>query len=210
MNKPSNYFGGILMMLVGVLFLMVNTLLTLLMPIGDSFTELMASEAFLHRLSVATLLMFLLTIGTYYLYIFNENRKQTVDRICFGIAFLGCFALFAHEWAQVFYIYPLANAAPQSLEALENVEGFSLYDFEAAIAAGLYSVGWLAFATLLFIRNTYGRLAPGLVMFGFLAIILLTILLPQPYGGVLGSIPLGIGYFLLGRELYILEEVRQH
>ena len=112
MNNSSNLFGGTLMMLVGVLFLLVNTLLTILMPMGDPFTELMASDAFLHRLSAATLLMFLLTIGTYYLYIFNDKRKQTADKICFGIAFLGCFALFAHEWAQVFYIYPLANAAP--------------------------------------------------------------------------------------------------
>jgi hypothetical protein len=142
---------------------------------------------------------------------FRHQSYQPSDKIqWFGIAFLGGSALFAHEWAQVFYIYPLANAAPQSLEALENVEGFNLYDFEAAVAAGLYSLGWLAFATLLLIRKTYGRLAPGLVIFGFLAIIVLSILLPQPYGGVLGSIPLGMGYLLLGRKLYTLEQVREH
>lgn len=208
MNEPSKLFGGRVLMLAGILFLLVNTLLTLLMPFGSP--DLMASDAFLHRLSAATLLMFLLALGTYFLHVHSENRQQVVDRICFGLAFLGCCALFAHEWAQVFYIYPLANAAPQSIEALENVEGFSLYNFEAAIAAGLYSFGWLAFATLLFIRKPYGRLAPGLILLGFLMVILLTILLPAPYGGVLGSIPLAAGYFLLGRSLYVSGQTDEH
>ena len=199
--QTSAQTGGNYMILAGILFVLVNTILGLLMPWDAPFTNLVSSQAFFNRLSTATLLMLVLTIGTFYLYRFLPTADRLVDKVCFGLAFGGCCALFAHEWGQTFYLHPLAIASPQGLEALDGAEGFGLYDFEAVLAAGLYSIGWLAFSILLFIRKTYGRLGPLLVVFGFLAVMGLTATLPAPWGGVIGAVPLAMGYLTLGLKL---------
>ena len=204
MVSQNNNLGGNVMIFAGVLFLLVNTVLTILMPITTD-AMLMATDAFLHRLSAATLLMFMLMIGTYFLYHNLPTAERLIDKLIFGLAFIGCSVLFAHEWAQVFYLHPLAIAAPEGLNAMENSGRFDLYDFEAALSAILYSLGWISFAILLFIRKTYGRLGPLLVIIGFFSIPVLMNILPFPYGAVFGSIPMALGYSLLGYKLKRLD-----
>ena len=126
--SSQSKWGGTILMIVGVLFIVVNTILAPLMPVELEFPGTMASPEFLNRLSAAIFLMFFLSLGTYYLYTHLPTASKAVDRTCFGIAFLGNVFLFAHEWAQVFYVYPMANVAPQGLIAVENMEGFNLYD----------------------------------------------------------------------------------
>ena len=201
-GKKPDKFGGTVMILAGALFIIVNTVLAVRIPMEAGFPTSFASDAFFHRLASATVLMFLLMVGTLRAYQGLPSAGQPADRICFGLAFVGCAMLFAHEWGQVFFLHPLAVAAPEGLQALEGPPGnFDLYDFEAALAVVGYLVGWLAFSILLLVRATYGRLAPGLVAGGFLSVSVLTALLPAPWGGVAGNLPIGAGYILLGWRL---------
>ena len=202
MNKSSSIsFESLILMLTGLLFFIVNAPLTMPIPFELPFPEDFATDAFLYRLSAATLLMFLLMISTYFLYQRMPTADKLLDKACFGLAFIGCAMLFAHEWAQVFFVHPMAKFAPEGLIRLDSTDGFNLYHLEAPIAAGTFALGSLCFAILSLVRKTYGYLGPGLILAGFIIIPILTVLLPAPYGGVIGCIPIALGYFLLGLKL---------
>ncbi len=202
-TAPKTFESRVLM-ITGVLFFIVNAPLTMPIPFELPFPQDFATDAFLHRLSAATVLMFFLTMSTYFLYRHMPTADKLIDKACFGLAFIGCVMLFAHEWAQVFFVHPMAKFAPEGLIAVNEADGFNLYNLEAALAAGMFALGSLCFTLLILVRNTYGRLAPGLVVTGFVIIPVLTVMLPAPYGGVIGCVPMAIGYFLLGVKLKTL------
>ena len=108
---------------------------------------------------------------------------------------------FCPRVGQVFFIHELARVAPDSLQAMEDVQGLNLYDLEAMIAIIPFSIGWICFAASILANKVFARKGAILVIAGFFAIPLLTAALPGVWGGVLGNIVLGSGWIMLGLEL---------
>jgi hypothetical protein len=195
-------WSGIAIAAAGVLLIIVNSVFAPMLDFNVPFTEMMASKAFLWRLSLAALTVFLLMIGSPALYAYQTGRSGLFGKFAFGLAFLGCTLLFAHEWAQVFFMHSMAVVAPDALQAMEDTKGPNLFDLEALIVITLFTLGWIAFAVSMLIANVFSRLSPILVIAGFFAIPLLTAATSPKLGGALGSAVLGAGFILLGRELF--------
>jgi hypothetical protein len=194
-------WSGIAIAAGGVLLIFVNAVLTPMLDLDIPFTEMMASDAYVLRLSVASLTVFLLLAGSPGLHVYQAGQTGLFGKAAFGLAFLGCAFLFAHEWGQVFFVHSMAVAAPDGLQAMEDTAGLNLYDLEAIIAILFFTLGWIAFAASMLIARVFSRLGPMLVIAGFFAVPLLTAATSLILGGALGNAVLGTGFVLLGREL---------
>ncbi len=196
----STKLGGIAVISGGTLLIVVNVLVTPMLDLEVPFTEMMASNVYLWRLSLAALAVFLLMAGCPSLHAYQAARSGSFGKVSFSLAFLGCALLFAHEWAQVFYVHSLAVTAPEALQAMEDAEGMNVYDMEAVIVIVTFTLGWIAFAASMLRARVFYRLAPILVIAGFFAIPLFTAVTTIKLGGALGNAVLGSGFILLGRE----------
>ncbi len=185
----------------GVCLIVVNTVFTPMLDLDVPFAEMMASKAYLWRLSLAALTVFLLMIGSPGLHAYQSSRSGSFGRVAFGLTFLGCALLFAHEWAQVFFMHGMAVVAPDALQAMEDAEGTSMLDLEGLIVIVTFTLGWIAFAASMLVARVFARPGPVLVIAGFFAIPLLTAVTSLKLGGALGNAVLGSGFVLLGREL---------
>ncbi len=194
--------SGIAIAAGGVSLSIVNAVFTPMLALDAPFTEMMASKAYLWRLSLAALTAFLLMIGSPGLYSYQTDRSGLFGKIAFGLTFLGCAVIFAHEWAQVFFMHNMAVVAPDALQAMEDVEGMSIFDIEGLIVLITFTVGWIAFAASMLVAKVFARLGPALILAGFFAIPLITAVTSIKWGGALGNAVLGSGFILLGRELF--------
>lgn len=141
-------------------------------------------------------------IGSAGLHAYQGSRAGVLGKIAFSLTFLGCAFLFAHEWAQVFFVHSIAVAAPDALQAMEDADGMNAFDIEAMVAITTFTLGWIAFAASMLISGVFARLGPALIIAGFFAIPLLSAATSPTSGGVLGNAILGSGFILVGRELY--------
>jgi hypothetical protein len=195
-------WSGIVIVAGGVFLIIVNAVFTPMLDLDAPVPEMMASEVFLWRLSLAALTVFLLMIGSPGLHAFQADRSGLFGKIAFGLTFLGCALLFAHEWAQVFFMHGLAVAAPDALQAMEDAEGMSNLDLEGLIVLTTFTLGWIAFAASMLVAKVFARLGPALVITGFFAIPLLAAVTTPKWGGALGNALLGSGFILIGWELF--------
>jgi len=200
MNSPK--LSGIAIAAGGVFLIIVNAVFTPMLDLDAPFAEMAASQVFLWRLSLAALTVFLLMIGSPGLHRYQASRSGLFGKLAFGLAFLACALLFAHEWSQVFFIHSLALVAPDALQAMEDTEGMSALDLEGLIVLITFSVGWIAFAASMLAAKVFSRLGPALVIAGFFAIPLISAVTTIKIGGALGNAVLGSGFILLGRELF--------
>ena len=166
--------SGIAIAAGGVSLIIVNAVFTPMLAFDVPFPEMMASKTFLWRLSLAALTVFLLMIGSPGLYAYQTGRSGLFGKIAFGLTFLGCALVFAHEWAQVFFMHSMAVVAPDALQAMEDVEGMSIVDIEGLIVLITFTLGWIAFAASMLVAKVFARLGPALVIAGFFAIPMIT------------------------------------
>ena len=194
--------SGIAIAIGGLGLIVVNAVFTPMLDMDVPFPEMMASNAFLWRLSLASVTVFLLMIGTPKLHAYQSSRSGLFGKIAFSLAFLGCAYLLAHEWGQVFFVHSIAVAAPDALQAMEDAEGINAFDMEALITIMTFTLGWILFAVSMLVGKVFARLGPALVIAGFFAIPLFSVAMGPIWGGVLGNAVLGSGFILLGRELF--------
>jgi len=185
----------------GICQIIVNVVFTPMMDIDAPTAELMASQVFLWRTALAALTVFLFMIGSSGLYSYQATRGKLFGKIAYGIAFLGSAVLFAHEWANVFFLHPMALQIPDALQALDDVEGMSSLNLEGLIVLTIFAVGWIAFSISMLLAKVFKPLGPALVIAGFFAVPLITVATSPILGGTLGNLVLGTGFVLLGREL---------
>jgi len=185
----------------GVLVIIVNAVFTPLLPTDLPFPEMMASSAFVWRLSLAALSVFLLMVGSFGLFKYQSGATGKFGTIAFGLAFLGSAFVFAHEWGQIFYIHNMAVLAPEGLVTMGEAEGLTMSGIEAIIGLGTFVLGWIAFAISMLVAKVFPRLGPALVIAGFFAIPLFSTVFSDNLGGALGNAVLGSGFIILGREL---------
>lgn len=198
----SYRLSGIAIATGGVSLIVVNAVFTPMLATDVPFPEMMASNTYLWRLSLAALTVFLFMVGSPDLHAYQRGRSGLFGKIAFSLTFLGCAFLFAHEWAQVFFVHSIAVAAPAALQAMEDAEGMNAFDIEALIVIMTFTLGWISFAVSMLVAKVFARLGPVLVIAGFFAIPLFSAATSPIWGGALGNAVLGSGFILLGRELF--------
>lgn len=186
----------------GVTLIIVNAVFTPMLALDAPFTEMMASTAYLWRLSLAALTAFLFLVGCPGLHAYQTGRSGLFGQLAFGLTFVGCAMLFAHEWAQVFFMHSMAMVAPDALQAIDDAEGIDIFELEGVIVLVTFTLGWIAFAISMLLARVFAPLGPALVIAGFFAIPLISAVTSVKLGGALGNAVLGSGFILLGRELF--------
>lgn len=197
----ADRFYGLALLLGGCAFIIANAIITPLMPTPDDWTGTFASPEFLARLSTAAASVFLLLVGAFGI---QQRRGEAIGwfgRIAFMVLFTGSVTVFAHEWAQVFFLHPLAKAAPDGLRAIGDVPFPSFYLVEAMIGLGLFTTGWLLLAISMLISQRFQAAGPVLVIAGLLGLGPIVATLPGVWGFAVGNSIIGLGWILIGRDL---------
>lgn len=197
----TNRFFGLALMSGGLAFLIANTVITPMMPTPDDWTATFASPEFLARLSVAAASVFLLLIGAFGIQRHRGEANGWFGRGSFALLFVGSMTMFAHEWAQVFFLHPLAKASPEGLRAIGDASFPSFYLVEAFIGLSLFTLGWLLLAISMLISRRFHFAGPGLLLVGLLGVGPLAAALPGIWGFVVGNSVIGLGWILIGRDL---------
>jgi hypothetical protein len=193
--------GGLIVLGGGVFTVLINSGLTPFLPVDAPFAELAASGVFAWRQSLAIVAALLLCLGSAALYLGHVERTGPASAVAFVAAFVGSAVLLAHEWNQLFFVRDLALLAPESLEALEDAPGMTLFDISALVAVSVFSLGWLAFAVSMLAHRLYSRTGPILLISGFILVPILGAALPGVWGQVVGNIVLSSGWIFLGLQL---------
>jgi len=192
---------GYSLMLGGALYLIANGVLTPLLPLDLPGPQLFASEAFLWRLSFAAASAFFLLVGSIGIFAAQSHKTGWFGATAFGLTFVGCTIIFAHEWGQVFFLHELAQVAPEGLQALEDIEGANLYDIETVLVLSIFMTGWLLLAISMLLARVFRRIGPILVIAGMFAVPILAAALPGIWGFVAGNLVIASGWTILGWEL---------
>jgi len=198
-------FPGLALIAGGVLTMLVNAVLSPLM-LQLPPEQMAASDVFLVRLNLAAAGVLALGVGLVGLRERHAARAGRLGMAAYWLAVIGTMLIFAHEWAQVFFVHPLSRVDAEALRALEYGEGPSWIRIEAIAVLSVFSLGWLAFAVSLLAARTFGRLAPALIVGGIFAIPMLAAAAHGVageanayWGAIVGNLILSSGWILLGR-----------
>lgn len=185
----------------GALNILVNTVLTPMIGLDGDFVEVASSSLFFWRQGMSCDAAFFLMLGAIGIYRHQSGRAGRMGDIPFGLTFLGCVALFAHEWGQVFYVHPLARASAEGLRALEDAGDMTLYDIGALSALATFTLGWMLFAVSMLRAGVLGRAGPILLLAGFVTVPVMGGAVSEVWGLVVGNVVLGLGWILIAREI---------
>ena len=186
----------------GIIYFVVNGILTPLLPTDIPWVEVFASTTFLTRLSLACVSVLLLLVGSLGLFRRQSPHTGWGGLLAYAVLFVGCVMVFAHEWGQVFFLHELAKVAPDGLLALEEQDARNLYDIETILGLVGFMLGWILFAISMLVARVFKPLGPALILLGLLSTPVLGALLPDLWGFVVGNVVLSIGWVVLGRELF--------
>jgi hypothetical protein len=191
---------GVALAIAGLLMIVVNVIVTPLLPSGESFAATAASTAFLWRQSLAAVAAVMLMFGAIGLYLRQINRWGAFGALTFAVALIGSALLLATEWIQIFETRDLARRAPETLNSLDAA-GVGLDDIGAMAAMATLVVGWIGLALLTLRSGIFSRQTPKVIIAGFFATPFLSAVLPPVVAGAIGNTILGGGLAALGWEL---------
>jgi hypothetical protein len=194
-------WSGSALIVGGLLTLLVNALLTPLLPHHVSFEITAASQVFLWRQSASAVAGAMLLFGCVGLHLRQADHAGMFGTVAFFVAFLGSALLLAVEWNEIFIVRDLAFRAPATLRILDGGPGVHLYDLGAVIPLAVFVLGWFALAGSTLRLGILSRRAAGLVIAGLLATPLLTAALPELWGAVIGNAILAAGWIWLGYDV---------
>jgi hypothetical protein len=196
--------SGILLGLAGILLIFINVVFTPKFLAIEPYSEGVASSVYAWRLGLASFIVMIsiiASVGIYSYYI--EKYPNSMRSIMLLLSLLiGNSMLLAHEWNQFLFVRELAISFPDTLNQLNELDGLSLYDLSAILAASLYFLGWLVGVIILWTSQVIKLRVALLIILGLVASPLLANFIPVVYAGIISSLLLGAGWFLLGRRLY--------
>lgn len=195
-------FAGLALITAGALEVVVNSILTPLLPRGVPFAQTAVSPVFACRQSIAAVCATLLAFSTVGLYLRQSHRAGRLGAVAFAIAFCGSALLLGMEWAQLFDIRDFARRAPDTLNAMNAAHGLSLSDIGALIVLVTFTIGWLAIAAVAIWTRIPSRMAASMVVIGFFLIPILRPVLPGLLGPIIGNAVLAAGWTWLGFGLW--------
>jgi hypothetical protein len=189
---------GRALLLGGALMILINVIVTPLLPRQQGPAIVMASGIFLLRQSASGVAAMLLLFGCLGLYLAQRRISGRFGAAAFLVAFIGGASLFAVEWANIFVLRAVARLSPDTLGALdENV----LMNVGFASAAGLLALGWLLLSLSLLRATVLPRWAAMTTLGGLFAIPILQATPLGLIGGISGNVIFGAGLIGLGRAL---------
>ena len=193
--------SGLALMGAGVLVIIVNAVITPLLPRGVPFSDVAASTAFVWRQSLAAVAAALLMFGAIGLYLRQADRTGWFGAFAFATALVGSALLLATEWLQLFEVRDVALRAPETLNRLDAA-GVGLDDIGAMAAMAVFVAGWIALAVSSRRSGLFPRHATTLVIAGLFATPFLSAVLPSLLAGAIGNAILGAGWMWLGWDMW--------
>lgn len=178
---------GFTLVFGGALLILINAILTPLMPMQEGEAILRTSGIYLLRLSASGVAALLLLFGCLGLHLVQRGASGLFGTIAFVVAFVGNVLLVAVEWTNVFVLRAVAQTSPEALDALGET---SLMKIGFSSAAGLFGLGWLLFSISLWRARIFPRWAAITMLAGLL-------LIPA-----LGATPLGIAGAIVGNAIF--------
>jgi hypothetical protein len=189
---------GLALMLGGALLILINVILTPLLPTHQGEALMRTSAIYLFRLSASGVAAMLLLLGCLGVHLAQRSASGAFGTAAFLIAFVGNSLLVAVEWSNVFVLRALAQINPEALSALDKS---TLMTTGFVSAAGLFGLGWLMLAVSIWRARMFAQWMPLTVIAG---LILIPALGATPLGmaGVIaGNVVFGLGLIGLGRAL---------
>ncbi len=195
-------YCGIALIMGGLFFVITNVAISPFVDFEAPFSKILTSSPFFYRMIFAALTAVFLLFGSIGLYLQHSQieRARLFRHVTFIIAFFGSAFLFANEWHQIFILPDIAKISPEVMDKLDSSESIG-YDIGAMLALATFSIGWILFMISLLMTRKLKRLGPALVIAGFFMLPLISGIFTPVWGGVIGSISLGIGFSLIGIEL---------
>ena len=202
--------SGILLGMAGILLVFINTVFTPQILAIESYTEGAASSAYAWRMGLASMTAMISIVASvgicfYYTQKYPNSWRSIILLLSLVI---GNSMLLAHEWNQFLFVRELAISFPDTLDQLNELEKFSLYDLSATFAVSVYFLGWLTGVIILWTGNMMRPHIALLIITGLVASPILAAFIPIVYAGIISSLLLGSGWFLLGRRLYFLNNAK--
>jgi hypothetical protein len=185
----------------GALVALINLVLTPRLVSSAPFEQTAASSIYVWRQSLSAVAVGLLLFGSIGFYLSYAERHRVHGAVAFVVAFVGSALVMAWEWVEVFVLHELALRAPETLAALENTKGLSLYDLGALIPFSLFALGWLAVASWSWRVTPAYRLPPTLIVLGIFSAPLLRTAIGPAWGGAISNAIFGCGLCLLGLQV---------
>jgi hypothetical protein len=193
-------WSGTSLALGGALTLLINVILTPLLPPGGHLADVAQTSLFLWRQSASALSVALLLLGSVGLYLTYADHAGRFGAAAFALAFFGSALALCIEWSEVFLVRDLAFRAPNAVDVLDAGQGRSIFDIGSIFSVSAFALGWvlLAIASL---RAGGPRWASAGVIAGFLLNPILAAALPGVAGPVLANVVLGSSLFWLGNHV---------
>ncbi|MEP0262425.1 hypothetical protein [Dokdonia sp.] len=195
-------FSAIALCSAGVLIVIVNAIVTPFFDTHLSFEQQAASTLFLLRQGLSAITAILLFFGSIGIYLSLCNKANRHGFISFILVSIGNMVLLAQEWGEIFIIHQLAQTTPDALVKIEAIENFNQLDLGAIIAFSFFVIGWILFSIFIMQNNVYKAVGPILIISGLFATPILSAVLSAIIGLIIGNTLVGLGWFMLGRELF--------
>ncbi|MBT8268315.1 MAG: hypothetical protein KJN59_03755 [Bacteroidia bacterium] len=202
---PSRLFRltGSALCLAGVLVFLVNVLFTPKILAIENFAESAASTAWAWRLGLASLTGILLIISSVGVFALFEHRKpgKIAGILILILLLVGNALLLAHEWNQWLFVRDMAIHFPDTLNQLEDIDGFTLFDLSAVIGVSAFFLLWVISAIILWAFKIVKWHIPVLIIVGLVSSPIFTIIATPALAAILSTAVVGLGWFLLGLEV---------
>jgi hypothetical protein len=196
-------FSAMALCSAGVFIVIINAIVTPFFDTHLPFEQQAASNLFLLRQGLSAITAILLLFGSIGIYLSLRNKANGYGFISFIIVSIGNMVLLAQEWGEIFIIHQLAQAVPEALVKMEAIERFNLLDLGAILAFSFFVMGWILFSIFILRSKRYRTLGPILIISGLFATPILSAVLPAIIGLIIGNALVGLGWFMLGRELFL-------
>jgi hypothetical protein len=193
---------GFALALGGLLFIVINAFLTPFLPTQEGEAAVRTSTIYLIRLSASGVAAMLLLFGCIGVHLAHRGASGVLGRVAFILAFVGTSLLVAVEWSNVFVLRPVAQASPETLEAVGES---ALMNSGFALAMGLFSLGWLLLTLSILRAGWVARWVPLTMLVGLFAIPVLGATPLGMIGAIVGNVILGAGLIGLGNGLTRVE-----
>jgi hypothetical protein len=188
---------GIALVIGGALLILINVILTPLLPEQEGEVAVRSSTVYLLRLSSSGVVALLLVLGSLGLRLIRTG-SGVFGSVAFAVAFIGSSLLVAAEWANVFVLRAVAETSPEALGALGDS---SLMRMGFVSAAGLFSLGWLLVAIDLLRTREFARWGGLSVVAGLILIPVLGATPLGSVGAIAGNVVFGAGLVGLGHAV---------
>ena len=159
------------------------------------------APTYIYMLGANALIAFLMMVGVTGIPNYDPFQSGAFKTAAFALAFSGSAFFFAHAWGHAFFMHAMADAGPQSFDAMSAADT-PLLLIETLIAFGLFALGWILFCFAIIGSRALSPIGPILVIAGLLAAPLLSSVSGLPVsGGLVSSGCVGLGLVLMGLQV---------